>query len=114
MTVGSSPRTSSPTSASAMARRISGDGRVTVSLRRSISRSGSLIGTVLSVVGGRVAGASCYVTDPGAFRQPPATLEQASPGRAGAPRQRTITLTKTIASNPPNSSAWRPNGIGVQ
>ena len=35
-TVGSSPYTSSPTSASAMARRISGVGRVTVSERRSI------------------------------------------------------------------------------
>src|SRR3954469_16182681 len=35
LTVGSSPYTSSPTSASAMARRISGVGRVTVSERRS-------------------------------------------------------------------------------
>ena len=35
LTVGSSPKTSSPTSASAMARRISGVGLVTVSLRRS-------------------------------------------------------------------------------
>ena len=34
-TVGSSPYQSSPTSASAMARRISGVGRVTVSERRS-------------------------------------------------------------------------------
>ena len=36
MTVGSSPKTSSPTSASAIARRIAGVGWVTVSLRRSI------------------------------------------------------------------------------
>src|SRR5689334_2870288 len=36
MTVGSSPNTSSPTSASAMAFRIPAEGRVTVSLRRSI------------------------------------------------------------------------------
>src|SRR4051794_7151434 len=36
LTVGSSPKTSSPTGASAMARRIAGDGWVTVSLRRSI------------------------------------------------------------------------------
>ena len=38
MTVGSSPQTSSPTSASAIARRISGVGRVTVSERRSTGR----------------------------------------------------------------------------
>ena len=38
ITVGSSPQTSSPTSASAMARRISGVGRVTVSERRSTDR----------------------------------------------------------------------------
>src|SRR5712691_9074877 len=36
LTQGSSPKTSSPTSASAMARRIPGEGLVTVSLRRSI------------------------------------------------------------------------------
>src|SRR5574341_1490010 len=36
LTVGSSPNTSSPTSASAMARRIPAEGLVTVSLRRSI------------------------------------------------------------------------------
>src|SRR5262249_10613096 len=36
LTQGSSPKTSSPTSASAMARRMPGDGFVTVSLRRSI------------------------------------------------------------------------------
>src|SRR3954465_5948597 len=35
-TVGSSPKTSSPTAASAMARRMAADGCVTVSLRRSI------------------------------------------------------------------------------
>jgi hypothetical protein len=35
-TVGSSPKTSSPTSAAAMAARIAGVGRVTVSLRRSM------------------------------------------------------------------------------
>ena len=40
LTVGSSPKTSSPTSASAMARRISGVGRVTVSERRSITSMG--------------------------------------------------------------------------
>ena len=40
MTVGSSPNTSSPTSASAIARRIAGDGWVTVSLRRSIGGIG--------------------------------------------------------------------------
>ena len=40
-TVGSSPNPSSPTSASAMARRISGVGRVTVSLRRSTRPWGS-------------------------------------------------------------------------
>src|SRR4051794_3514435 len=38
ITVGSSPQTSSPTSASAIARRISGVGRVTVSERRSTGR----------------------------------------------------------------------------
>src|SRR5918992_29441 len=37
LTVGSSPKTSSPTGASAMARRIACVGRVTVSLRRSIT-----------------------------------------------------------------------------
>src|SRR3990172_8899031 len=37
-TVGSSPKTSSPTSAAAMAARIAGPGRVTVSLRRAIMR----------------------------------------------------------------------------
>ena len=37
LTVGSSPKTSSPSSASAIARRISGVGCVTVSLRKSIS-----------------------------------------------------------------------------
>src|SRR5262249_41522184 len=36
LTVGSSPKTSSPTSASAMARRMAAEGLVTVSLRRSI------------------------------------------------------------------------------
>src|SRR5215475_15038508 len=36
LTQGSSPKTSSPTSASAMARRMPGEGLVTVSLRRSI------------------------------------------------------------------------------
>ncbi len=36
ITVGSSPKTSSPTSAAAIAARIAADGRVTVSLRRSI------------------------------------------------------------------------------
>ncbi len=36
---GSSPKTSSPTSASAIARRIAGVGRVTVSERRSIGAS---------------------------------------------------------------------------
>src|SRR5215475_13961021 len=36
LTQGTSPKTSSPTSASAMARRMPGDGLVTVSLRRSI------------------------------------------------------------------------------
>ena len=40
LTVGSSPKTSSPTSASAMARRMAGVGRVTVSERRSITASG--------------------------------------------------------------------------
>ena len=35
LTVGSSPKTSSPTSAAAIAARIAGVGRVTVSLRRS-------------------------------------------------------------------------------
>ena len=40
MTVGSSPKTSSPTSASAIARRMAGDGFVTVSLRRSIRDMG--------------------------------------------------------------------------
>src|SRR2546429_6097115 len=40
LTVGSSPYTSSPTSASAIARRISGVGRVTVSLRRSTTPAG--------------------------------------------------------------------------
>src|SRR2546423_10498144 len=39
LTVGSSPYTSSPTSASAIARRIEGVGFVTVSLRKSIIRS---------------------------------------------------------------------------
>ena len=38
-TVGSSPKTSSPTSASAIARRMAGEGRVTVSERRSIMPS---------------------------------------------------------------------------
>ena len=36
LTVGSSPKTSSPTSAAAMAARMASVGRVTVSLRRSI------------------------------------------------------------------------------
>ena len=43
LTVGSSPYWSSPTGASAMARRISGDGRVTVSERRSTASAGPLI-----------------------------------------------------------------------
>ena len=42
MTVGSSPNTSSPTSASAIARRMAGDGFVTVSLRRSIRVMGGV------------------------------------------------------------------------
>ena len=42
LTVGSSLYTSSPTSASAMARRISGVGRVTVSLRRSTTPAGGV------------------------------------------------------------------------
>ena len=41
LTVGSSPKTSSPTSASAMARRIAASGFVTVSLRRSIGLESS-------------------------------------------------------------------------
>src|SRR5213594_2123508 len=40
MTVGSSPKTSSPTSAAAMAARMPGVGLVTVSLRRSMGASG--------------------------------------------------------------------------
>src|SRR5579871_1164974 len=48
LTVGSSPYTSSPTSASAMARRMAGVGLVTVSLRRSTMEFGSLIGALLS------------------------------------------------------------------
>ncbi len=39
-TVGSSPNTSSPTAAAAMARRIAGVGRETVSLRRSTGAGG--------------------------------------------------------------------------
>src|SRR5260370_634598 len=52
LTVGSSPYTSSPTSASAIARRISAVGRVTVSLRKSttpsagVTRSGSRITSI--------------------------------------------------------------------
>src|SRR5215472_11285735 len=45
--VGSSPYTSSPTSASAMARRMAGVGRVTVSLRRSTTEDGA--GTIFSL-----------------------------------------------------------------
>ena len=59
ITVGSSPKTSSPTSASAMARRIAAVGRVTVSLRRSIGRSG------WSVMGGEYRSASCRVGEGG-------------------------------------------------
>src|SRR5581483_2646222 len=43
-TVGSSPSTSSPTGASAIARRISSEGSVTVSERRSMMRSGIAAG----------------------------------------------------------------------
>src|SRR5712692_7717739 len=56
LTVGSSPYTSSPTSASAIARRISAVGRVTVSLRRSttpsmpLTSSGSLRIPVFAIV----------------------------------------------------------------
>src|SRR5579863_7303536 len=55
-TVGSSPYTSSPTSASAIARRISGVGRVTVSLRKStifssgVTASGSLRCPLFAIV----------------------------------------------------------------
>src|SRR5580693_8603266 len=55
-TVGSSPYTSSPTTASAIARRISGVGRVTVSLRKStmlsnaVTSSGSLRIPLLAIV----------------------------------------------------------------
>ena len=44
ITVGSSPHTSSPTAAAAMAARIAGVGRVTVSLRKSFTVGGILAG----------------------------------------------------------------------
>src|SRR6185437_13511997 len=50
LTVGSSPYTSSPTSASAIARRIAGVGRVTVSLRRSITALTCVVCSCSSIV----------------------------------------------------------------
>src|ERR1700736_2683548 len=69
LTVGSSPYPSSPTSASAMARRISGVGRVTVSLRRS---------TKPDVPAGAVAGA----ISPMLATRAPATPAWPAPGGA--------------------------------
>ena len=57
-TVGSSPKTSSPTSAAAMAARIAGVGRVTVSLRRSI---GSCISGFLFDVSGENGERRCII-----------------------------------------------------
>ena len=48
LSVGSSPKTSSPSSASAIARRISGEGWVTVSLRRSTSLNWGLLRRLVS------------------------------------------------------------------
>src|SRR5215469_17751371 len=52
LTVGSSPKTSSPTSAAAMRSRMAAVGRVTVSLRRSIKRSTGSV-SVSRTLGGR-------------------------------------------------------------
>ena len=78
ITVGSSPNTSSPTTASAMARRMAGVGRVTVSLRRST--------TGWRVHGGsarcRVREACRQARPPGAPRRAIARPTSTSPGRA--------------------------------
>src|SRR3954462_11381343 len=52
LTVGSSPKTSSPTSAAAMAARMAAEGRVTVSLRRSIASSASELRSPELIAGG--------------------------------------------------------------
>ena len=95
MTVGSSPRTSSPTSASSMARRISADGRVTVSLRRSIVFmspfwSGARRATPVAAKATRAAGAAPLRRrgdggEAGVLRlprgAPPADCREGHPGR---------------------------------
>src|SRR5580692_8219700 len=65
LTVGSSPYTSSPTSASAMARRIAGVGRVTVSLRRSTKPDppvGAVAGDIPSMLPTAACGAPSLAT----------------------------------------------------
>src|SRR5580658_7249014 len=73
-TVGSSPYPSSPTSASAMARRISGVGRVTVSLRRSTNPDppvGAVAGAMTSMLATTACGSPSLAAPGGAQGEEP-------------------------------------------
>ncbi len=138
-TVGSSPSTSSPTSASSIAARISGEGRVTVSLRRSIVLMGSPRSRGVQVPGERIAGTRSPAAERlrraagaprsrarrragGACARRPAGTAARGPRRAAARRRRPgrrpaaarARSRARSAERPANSSSRRHSGAGVQ